>query len=300
MDYRLHVFRLVAEELNFTKAAKRLRISQPAVTKHVQTLEEEFNRPLFDRTTTGIKLTAAGRILLDHAQTVARLDGEIVHNLQSDGEGLGGTLRIGATSTIGQYLLPRWLVQSRKAWPKLRLEATTGNTEEIVGAVMARKVDFGLIEGRYQRAGLRAEAFLEDEIVCVGSPRHPLAKKKSLAVQDLAQVELIFREQGSGTRDMVEAALRRQGWPPGRLAIDLELSSSEAIKAVVTAGHGLAFLSRFVVRRELREGTLKILPVANLCIHRKLTFIHLRGPRPGGAMGAFLDLILRDAPLLGK
>jgi DNA-binding transcriptional LysR family regulator len=292
VDYRLSVFRAVAEHLSFTKAARMLHLSQPAVTQHIKLLEEEVGQPLFHRSPQGIALTAAAALLLQHARQVARLDEEVLQRIRGRKGIISGHLHLGATSTIGQYLLPEWLVQSRRTWPQLQLKVKDGNTEEIVEAALDRKLDLGLIEGRCQRVGLQTECFLDDEIICVASARHPAARGRPLSLAALKEQTWIFREKGSGTRDVVQVALKRHGLDLRRLKIDLELSSSEAIKAVVASGYGLTFLSRFVVGRELAQGTLRPVPIRGLSIARQLHFIYPRGPRPLGAAGAFLDLVL--------
>jgi DNA-binding transcriptional LysR family regulator len=293
VDYRLSVFQAVAEHLSFTKAARLLHISQPAVTQHIKMLEEEVGQSVFLRGTNGIALTGTGALLLQHARQVLRLDEEVLQRIRVKKGIIKGRIIIGATTTIGQYLLPEWLVQSRRLWPELQLTVKGGNTEEIVEAALDRKLDLGLVEGRCQRVGLQAECFLNDEIICVASARHPLTRGQPLSAAILKRQVWIFREKGSGTRDMVELALKRQGLHPRQLNIDLELSNSEAIKAVVASGYGLTFLSRFVVVRELAQGILQTVPVRGLKIARQLNFIYPSGPRPLGASGAFLDLVLR-------
>ncbi|HEY8964974.1 MAG TPA: LysR family transcriptional regulator [Candidatus Methylacidiphilales bacterium] len=302
MDYRLSVFLAVAEHGSLTKAARALHLSQPAVTKHVRLLEEAMGRPLFDRSAQGVRPTRAGALLLDHARQVARLDREVLDRIRGNKGAPSGKLALGATSTVGQYLLPAWLVEARRAWPELRLSVRDGNTEEIVEAALEGKIDLGLIEGRCCRAGLAAEEFLEDEIVCVASPRHPAAQGRPLAAAALGRQTWIFREKGSGTRDAVETALRREGIETRRWAIDLELGSSEAIKAVVAAGHGLSFLSRVAVAREVARDALRVVPVRGLSVVRQFSFIYPRGPRPeprSGA-GAFLGLVLRSTGRLPR
>jgi DNA-binding transcriptional LysR family regulator len=283
----------VSERLSFTKAAQALHLSQPAVTQHIKTLEDDLGHALFNRSSHGISLTGSGTILLKHARLVARLDEEVVQQIRGKKGIISGQLNLGATSTIGQYLLPNWLVQSRQLWPDLKLNVAVSNTTEIIEKVLERKIDLGLIEGRCQRVGLRAECFLEDEIICVASARNPLTQGHPVALSSLKHQLWIFREHGSGTRDIVEIALKRHGIDPHKLNIDLELSSSEAIKAVVATGRGLTFLSRFVVAREIALGLLRPVTVRRLTIRRKLHFIYPRGPRPHGAVSAFADLVLR-------
>lgn len=271
-----------------------LHLSQPAVTQHIKALEDDLGQALFNRSSHGITVTSAGATLLKHARLVARLDEEVVQQIRGKGGIISGQLALGATTTIGQYLLSSWLVQGRQSWPDLKLNVTISNTEEIIEAVLERKIDLGLIEGRCQRVGLRAECFLDDEIICVASARNPLTHGKPAPLSSLKKQIWIFREQGSGTRDIVEIALKRQGLDPRKLKIDLELSSSETIKAVVATGYGLTFLSRFVVAREIALGILRPVPVRHLIIRRKLHLISMRGPRPVGAAGAFADLVLKE------
>lgn len=295
MDYRLSVFQAVAEHQSLTKASRALHLSQPAVTKHIKLLEEEIGQPLFHRSAQGVTLTGAGALLLEHARDVARRDQGVLQRIRGGKGIVSGRLNLGATSTVGQYLLPGWLVEARRLWPALHLKVRDGNTEEIVALAAERKVDLGLIEGRCRHVGLRAEPFLEDEIICVASARHAAGLAGPLSPAALKRQVWIFREKGSGTRDIVELALKHRGVDPRRLNIDLELGSSEAIKAVVASGYGLTFLSRFVVARELAQGTLRPVPVRGLAMGRALSFVYPRGPRPGGAAGAFIDLLLRVA-----
>ncbi len=296
MDYRLHVFRAVGEELSFTRAARRLHLSQPAVTKHVRLLEEQYGVPLFHRTPGGTGLTPAGLLLLEHARTMERLDAQVEQQLRSRGGVPRGTLRLGASATIFQYLLPDWLVRSRRAWPELALEAAAGNTEQVLGSLLARRIDLAMIEGPCARPELDTEAFLDDELVCVAAPGHPLARKGKATLKEALREPLIVREPGSGTRETLEAALEKRKVPLRGLRVDLELGRTEAIKGVVAAGHGLSFLSRFAVARDVAAGRLRIVPIPGFRILRPLRFAYPKGPRPAGAAGAFIGLVAGSLP----
>jgi DNA-binding transcriptional LysR family regulator len=293
VDYRLAVFRTVAEQASFTRASKILHLSQPAVTQHIKALEDELGQALFARNSQGVSLTRAGSVLLKHARLVARMDEALAQEIQRESGVIRGRLALGATSTIGQYLLPEWLIESRRKWPALVLHVDIQNTEQILEGVLGGKLDLGLIEGRCRRVGLQAESFLDDEIICIASAKNPLTHGGAVSLTSLKAQLWVFRERGSGTRDIAEIALKRHGLDPRRLKVDLELASSEAIKAVVAGGHGLTFLSRFVVRREIALGILRPVPIRNFAITRKLHLVYPRGPRPGGAAGAFASLVHR-------
>jgi len=291
VDYRLSVFKTVAEQANITKASRVLHISQPAVTQHIKTLEDELGHALFARKSRGVGLTRAGIVLLKHANQVAKMDQAVLDEMRGTAGIVSGNLALGATSTIGQYLLPDWLIRSRRRWPGLVLNIEISNTEEIIEGLLGGKLDLGLIEGRCRRVGLQVESFLDDEIICVASARNPLTLGGAVSLASLKNQLWVVRERGSGTRDIAEIALRKHGVNPDTLNIDLELSSSEAIKAVVAGGHGLTFLSRVVVRKELALGTLRPVAIRGFAIKRKLHLVYPRGPRPEGAASAFAGLV---------
>ncbi len=289
IDYRLHVFRTVAEKLHFTRAAAALHISQPAVTQHVKALEEHYGVALFHRGGGRIALTEAGQVLLEHAEEVLALDREVEARIRSGQKLLSGPLRLGASSTIGQYLLPRCMAAFRAAHPQVELSLRIGNTEEITGALLARRIDLALVEGLGSRRELASEVLMEDEIICLAAPDHPLVGKRKLTAADLVGVDFILREVGSGTRAVVAEALKSAGLEPEKMTVVIECSSSESIKGFIAGGLGIGFMPRLAASHELALGTLVELRVAGLRITRPFRFLYPQGPRPVGLPGAFLD-----------
>lgn len=290
-DYRLHVFRIVGEKLNFTRAAAALHISQPAVTRHIKQLEEHYGQPLFVRAAGGITLTPAGHALLDHTVQIEELHRKVEQRLRAGQSLVSGPLKLGASTTIAQYLLPRWLGRFQQKYPEVDLSLRMGNTEEVAAALLARRVDLGLIEGPSGRRELKTERFAEDEIVPVVSPDHPLAKKPRVTAAELAATPCVLRETGSGTRQVVEQALTRAGVDLRKLTVVLESDSSETIKGLVETGVGVAFLSRLALRHELARGCLTVLSVPGLRLTRPLHVLYPQGPRPGGVAGIFVDFL---------
>jgi len=290
-DYRLHVFRTVAEKLNFTRAAAALNISQPAVTQHIKQLEGHYGQPLFVRAPGGILLTPAGHALLDHTVQVEELHRAVEQRLRAGQALVGGSLKLGASTTIAQYLLPRFLGQFQQQYPQVELTLRMGNTAEVAGALLAHRIDLGLIEGPSGRRELKTECFAEDEIVAVVSPEHPLAKKTRVTPAELAETPCVLREPGSGTRQVVELALKRVGRDARHLKVVLESDSSETIKGLIETGVGVGFLSRLALRHELASGVLKILSVSGLKLNRPLQVLYPQGPRPTGVVGVFIDFL---------
>lgn len=294
-DYRLHVFRIAAEQLNFTRAARLLHISQPAVTQHIKQLEDHYGQALFLRDAAGLSLTTAGRLLYEHVVHVEELHTQVETRLQTDAPLMSGVLKIAASTTIAQYLLPRWLGRFQQAHPRVELDLRMGNTEEVIGALLARRVDLGLIEGPSNRRELKAERFYEDEIVVVSSPEHPLAQKRQVSLDDLAETPCVMREPGSGTREVVERALKRVRLNPHKLQVLLESWSSETIKGVVETGVGVGYLSRLALRHEIARGTLAVLNVPELKITRSLQMLTPQGAQATGVAGVFKDFLKEAA-----
>ncbi len=299
-DYRLHVFRLVAEKLNFTQASRELHISQPAVTQHIKQLEEYYAQPLFVRGAGGISLTAAGRALLEHTVKVEAMHAALDQRLQSGPAEVGGPLKLAASTTIAQYLLPRWLGRFQQRHPRVELSLRMGNTEEVTGALLAGRVDLGLIEGPSGRRELKETHFYEDEILPVMAPDHPLAAKKKIRVEELQELPCVMREQGSGTRRVVELALKRAGINPRKLKVVLDIDNPETIKGLVETGVGVGFLSKLALRHELARGILQEFAVPGLKITRPLAVLFPQGPGPLGAAGAFVDFLKEEAAATGK
>ena len=252
-NFRLRVFRTVAEQLSFRKAGEKLYLTQPAVTLQIKTLEAEVAAKLFDRNASGISLTAAGRTLLDHALKLAALAEEAENQLAQLKGDAGGDLVLGASTTIAQYVLPAPLAAFAARYPAIHLQVASENTERIAEGVAAGRFALGLIEGPPLRRDLRIEPWFDDEMVVVVPRSHEWAAQSSIAVQDLLGEPLVMRERGSGSRHVVEQALHKAGIRLGNLKIVMELDSTEAILSCIESGLGVGFVSVWALRRPGRE-----------------------------------------------
>ncbi len=288
MDYRLRVFTEVAIQQSISNAAKALHISQPAVTQHIHLLEEKFNIALFTRSRHGVTLTEAGFILLEHARQIETLEERVFEKLCQPHQPLHGRLRLGTSNTITQYYLPKVLAAFKKNHPGVTIEILGGNSSSTIGALLDQRIDLGLIEGPCRRRDLRVRPFFEDEIVVIASPKNSFSKKKSITLHQLASAPLIFREQGSGTRQYVEEHLQRAKVSIKKLQIIQELPSTESIKRAVTLNMGLGFVSRESLTQEIANRTLSILNIPRLKIHRPFSIIFSLGPDPIGLRQIFL------------
>jgi DNA-binding transcriptional LysR family regulator len=286
----LAVFHAVAQTGSMTLGAERLDVSQPAVSKQVRELERAFGVHLFDRVGRRVRLSQAGQLLADYARllfALTREAEEAVADLRAIGR---GKLVIGASTTIGTYLLPSVVAEFWRRHPKIELLVEIENTELIHRRLAAHELDVGLIEGIVEDEDLEATVLCCDELVVIASAGHRLAGKTRVSLSALQEEVFIMREPGSGTRAVEERALERLKLP---VRVAMALGSTEAIKRVVSEGVGLAVVSRLSVQSEVAAGSLAVLPVAGLHIERPLYLVRRKGRRDGPALQAFC-VILRE------
>lgn len=281
LDFRLHVFYTVAKRLSFTKAAAELFVTQPAITKHIQELENQFGTALFDRRGNQISLTKAGEVFLKHAETIVSTYRQLEFDINALKGKSGGTLRLGASSTVAQYVIPPVLARFRERTADVMVSLLSGNTEQIEQQLLNKDIDLGLVEGRTHHSDIRYTPFVKDELVLICRPDHPLADFDEITLNDLKTIPILLRERGSGSLEVVEHALRRAGLRLTDLTIEMQLGSTESIKSYLSSSRCMAFVSVFAVQDELRAGSLKILDVQGLSIQRDFYSIQLQGVNEG-------------------
>jgi len=296
-NFRLKVFRVVAEYLSFHKAAESLFLTQPAVTRQIKALENDLGVRLFDRTTSQIVLTRQGSVLLGHAKKLAQLVSEAERELIPDDGKPSGELPLGASTTIAQYVLPCLLRIFLEENPRVQISLHSGNTGEIVRLLLENKVSLGLIEGPARARGVHAEPFIEDELVLI-TPVH--FQFERLSSSELVRFALLLREHGSGSRRVVESALEKAGLKLKSFKKVMELDSTEAIKSAVEVGLGVGFVSRWAVAKELELALLKITQVDSIRVARHFSLISRAGPEPQGLVDAFRAFTLKRAAHISK
>ena len=280
-DFRMQVFYTVAKRLSFTKAAAELFITQPAVTKHIHELEEEYNAKLFERKGNRITLTPAGKLLLDYAEKVFQLYKDAAFEIHALSKHREGLLKLGASTTVSQYVAAPLLAQFRNKFPDVQLSLITANTEHIEGELLAKNIEMGIIEGYAKNPEISYEPFLRDELVLVCGSKHPLANRSELTVDELKNIRFVMREHGSGTLDVIEHALKGVGLNIGDLQVEIRLGSTESIKSYLMNAPCMAFISIHAVTDEVKSGQLKIIDVDGLSIERSFYLISLKGKITG-------------------
>jgi DNA-binding transcriptional LysR family regulator len=294
-NFRIHVFRSVARHLSFSRAAEELLLTQPAVTQQIKALEDELGAPLFDRGGGRITLTPGGRALLPFADKLHTLSAEAVAAVaEASGADHAGALNLGASQTIGQYVLPNLIAAFLKTHPRITITARSGNSDQMLEALIAHQIHLALIEGPEQRKDIHIEPFMDDHMVLVVPAGHDWVDHE-IPLATLRDQPLLVREFGSGSRRVVEQALAAAGLKPKSLRIGMELDSTEGLLSAVEAGLGVAFVSRWAVRSQLALGTLKLARVTGLSLSRRFSMAWPAGPAPTGAVAAFRTFLLSRA-----
>lgn len=298
-NFRLKVFRIVASHLNFSRAAEELLLTQPAVTQQIKALEDEYGVPLFDRTGGRITLTSAGQALLPYAEKLHSISDEAWAAVAGAAGAPGGQLALGASQTIGQYVLPNLVAAFLREHPRVAVSAVSANTDTILESLAARRIQLAMIEGPGRRKDIHEEPFMEDEMVLAVPACHEWGDRE-IERAELSKAPLLMREFGSGSRRVVEQALTRAGLRRKDLNIRMELDSTEGLLSGVEAGLGVTFVSRWAVRTHLALGTLKVARVRGLRLVRKFSVAYPVGPVPTGVSGNFrLFLLAYSSNLAG-
>jgi LysR family transcriptional regulator, transcriptional activator of the cysJI operon len=282
-NFRLVVFRTVAEQRSFRKAAEELYLTQPAVSLQIKALEEDLGAKLFDRSGAEVRLTSVGEILLEAAQQARELLAQAEQQIAAQDGEQAGRLTLGASTTIAQYVMPHILGEFCQKHPRVHPSLMSGNTEHIVNAVRDEKIALGFIEGPPRTRDVRTEPFLRDELVLIVPGAHEWAEQGSVASSEIAAAPLLMRERGSGTRRIVELALEEHDVKRRSLNVVMELDSTEAIKSAVEAGLGVGFVSRWAIAKDLRLGrSLRIVEMKGMRMRRDFLVVVAKGPEPHG------------------
>ncbi len=272
-DRRLQVFFTVARLLSFTKAAESLHMTQPAVTFQVRQLEEYFNTRLFDRTHNRISLTEAGGRVYEYADKIFELYTEMDNSIREMTGEISGSVTIGASTTIAEYMLPALLGNFKTQYPDINIHLKVSNTDGIVSMVENNTIDLGVVEAPVANKNLVVETCSSDKLVAIVPPGHEAMGRENLTYEDLIKYPFICREEGSGTREVINDYLDAMSSEGEALKISMELGSPEAVKGAVEAGMGISVVSLATVQKELKLGTLVAIGL-DPPLERPFSFVH--------------------------
>ena len=297
LSYRLKVFRSVAKNLSFTKAGEELYITQPAISRHIQQLEEELGTSCFHRSRKGLSLTRAGKLLWEYSENASRL----YHSFEKDLDILMGkisqSIRIGACTTLGQYFIPSLISQFRMQYHSVHISLIHANSKNIQEEVAQGNLDMGIVGKTTQRGELRYENFLTEEVIPVTRSGSKYENILLDLKADASQIPLIMRKAGSGTRKVVESYCKRLQIPWEKLNIVMELDSHEAAKSFLLSEDSIGFFPRFAVAKELKFGLLSQVSSQNLAMKRSYQLVYPQGPINPGWVGKFLEFFKRKTEM---
>jgi LysR family transcriptional regulator, transcriptional activator of the cysJI operon len=290
-DHKLKVFCTVAETKSFSKTSEIIHLTQPAVSLQIQALEEVYETKLFDRSSSTVTLTPSGEVLYKYAKEILNLYASAEKVIGEITGLVKGSISIGASSTIGNYLLPGVITDFKRTHLKIKIHLLVGNTKRVVELLNSGNIDLGLVEGEVTRQKMQVDKLIPDELLLVVPSHHPWAKKKEVSINELTKEPFILREGGSGTRQMIEKFLSVHGVSAHDLKISMVLGSTEAIKAAVENGLGVSIISRWSARKETKYGTLSLLRIKEQKMVREFSLITNKGAVSSHAVDEFLTYI---------
>ncbi|SFD89535.1 DNA-binding transcriptional regulator, LysR family [Lentibacillus persicus] len=265
-------FCLVVEVGSVSQAAKLSFVSQPTVSKQIQQLESAYDALLFERKNGRLSLTANGEILYPYARSIVDAYNRSQASIQEKLEHANTTLTIGASYTIGEYLLPSLLGKFKKEHPEVKLSLSINNTPKILDELANDVLDLALVEGVIHDDDLLAENFADDELVLIHPPEHPWREREGIDIEEITHERMLWREAASGTRLMIEKFLNDNN-VLDKMGNYMELGTTQAIKSAVEAGLGVSIVSRLTVAQELKQGMLKEVPIRHLTLKRDLWLV---------------------------
>jgi len=272
-DHKLKVFCTVAETKSFSKTSEIIHLTQPAVSLQIQALEEVYETKLFDRSSGTINLTPSGEILYKYAKEILALYAKAEKDIGKITGLIKGSIKIGTGTTVGNYILPSVIVDFKKTHPKIKIHVVIGNTKRIVELLNAGVIDFAILGDVKPSSKLIIEPMVTDELFIIAPPFHPWAKKKVISIVEMAKEPCVLREEGSATREIVERYFSEHGFSLNDMAVALILGSIGSVKEAVERGMGISIASKWAIRKEVKNGTLKMLVPKEGRIQRKFSLI---------------------------
>ncbi|MGE6612750.1 MULTISPECIES: LysR family transcriptional regulator [Bacillales] len=286
----LKMFCLVVDEGSISQAARLSFLSQPAVTRQIHQLENYYNTLLFDREEGRLRVTEAGKLLYPFAKAIVNDFNHSKEVIQQSTGKYNANLIVGASLTIGEYLLPSLLGRFKKQQPEIKVTLTIKNTPRVLQDLTNDVIDLALVEGLVENSDFIVDKFAEDELILVCPSDHPWKDRKEIQLEELGNERMIWRESISGTRLIVENMLREHGVLE-KIESYMEIGSTQAIKSAVEAGLGISILPRLTVARELEQGFLREVGISRIDITRNLWLVRKNNRFNKIGVSKFVDFL---------
>lgn len=280
----------VAANLSFSKAAQVLFMSQPAISKHIKALEKQYKTNLLERKGNSVQLSEAGKLLYTRLMEARKIRDQLEFELSTLKDHLEakGQLRLGASTTVALYILPKILSAFHQKYPDVKISLLNRNAETITNALINEEIDVGIVEARNRRSDIVYKPFMNDEVVAVCSARSELAQKGSISILEVKSYPVVLREQGSGTLAALKQALGKHGIRLSDLKVGIRLAGTEALKNFLKEDYCLGFLPKRSLYKELRDKELVEVNIEGLHIQREFYFILRHGSEDDGLTNTFI------------
>lgn len=292
--HQIEIFCSLIRHKSFSRAAEALLLSQPTVSGHIKNLEAELGVRLLDRMGKRVLPTEAGEVLYRHGLKLLEERDRTRQEIDSLSGTVSGLLRLGGSTIPGAYILPPFIGAFRKKHPAVSVQLMIADTARVTGAVLAGELMIGIVGARAADPRLEVHPFETDELVVAVPARHGWAKKRTIALEALAGEPFILREEGSGTRRIMEDRLDKTGLPVSGLNISAIVGSSDAMRQAVKAGLGVAILSKRAIQDDLEAGKLSAVRITGVRMERSFFVVLLKGRSRSPLCKAFLDFILKS------
>jgi len=287
---QLRIFYEAAKQSNFSKAASSLSISQPAVSSQIKQLEDILKIKLFNKMGKRVHLTEPGKILFSYADKIFNLENEAERALHEIKNLKRGALHIGTTKTYARYLMPNYISQFHALYPDVKIRLNEGSSMEMIHSLFSLKNELAIVASTNYPKSLNTIPFRKEKVLLVSSPEHILARKGTFTVEELSKIPIIMREEGSGTRKVVNDLFKKRNLSP---TILYEASNLECIKELVMRGEGASFVVKSVVEKELADGTLKEISIDDADLTMEVTIAYVSEKNLSKAALAFIDIFLQ-------
>lgn len=287
----LKTFVTVAKLKSFSKAAQQLKLTQPAVSFQIHSLEKEIKEILFDRSGQNVTLTEAGEIFLKYAEKIVGFTERMLDEISELRMLIRGKLEIGASNIPGEYILPIFLSEFKQNYPDVEIKLSVHDTHEVISLLLSHEITLGFCGASAKAVPIIFEEFAYDEIVIAMRPSHPAASKKLLSIKDIKEFPIILREEGSGTRKVFLEALSSQGVDEKDLNVILELGSTQAVLSALNIDVAIAPISIFAIKEHLKNGSLTFKRLEGINLKRPLFIAYNEKSPFSKAQEVFLELI---------
>ena len=287
---QFRIFYRAAKNLNFTAAANDLFITQPAVTFQVKSFEDYCNLKLFKKKGRKVYLTDEGKTLYEYAEKIFRYEKEIENAIDEMRELKRGVLRLGTTKAYARYFMPLMITTFHKNFPNIKIQLNEGGSAEMIYSLVDFKIEVAIIAKAIDHPEVNFFPFSREEMALIVAPDHPLTKKKAISFKELVQEPFIMKENGSGTRKLVEELFAKEKCSPNIL---METSNTEFIKQLVQRGEGVSFLVREAVAAELKDKSLIDMPLKGRKIFLDVSIAYLKGQVLSPPARAFVDTLTK-------